>query len=114
MADEVLGKAGVTLRNWAPPWGLIAFQLCLAQESDEVGVATPREKTDEVRGMLVDAVVQAEAAKRRMMKNAPLEHLHEQCSEDGASKRRKTKNDPFESSQDNRISPDGDSIGVPG
>ena len=29
-AGGVLGKAGVTVRNWAPPWGLIAFQLCLA------------------------------------------------------------------------------------
>ena len=36
----MLGKAGVTLRNWAPLWGLIAFQLCLSRETSEERMKT--------------------------------------------------------------------------
>jgi hypothetical protein len=61
----VLGKAGVTLRNWAPLWGLIAFQLCLAHSPEMRSVATLREKTDEERARLVDAKEVAMARGRR-------------------------------------------------
>ena len=52
-AGGVLGKAGVTLRNWVPLWGLIAFQLCLARLPKEVGRSATRQKAvrQEVRAM---------------------------------------------------------------